>query len=84
VVEIKWPEPTAYIISIPMAEDRLWWRSDPEALRNVPLYTKKQVEQMLRAHGAEAVDPSFRHEPNCGARFATAGECTCGVKGTPE
>jgi hypothetical protein len=27
----------------------------------------------------EAVDAAFRHEPNCGTRFATAGECTRGV-----
>lgn len=41
------------------------------------------IESHGEAHnatcGVPAVDPAFRHAPNCGVRFATAGECTCGV-----
>lgn len=45
------------------------------------------IESRGEAHnatcGVPAVDPAFRHAPNCGVRFATAGECTCGVTAAP-
>lgn len=53
MADIKWPTPTAYIIKRAMAEDRLWWRKEKEALDNVPLYTREQVEQMLRTCGVK-------------------------------
>lgn len=37
---------------------------EPEALRTVPLYTKEQVEQVLRAHGVTEGDVVVTKNPD--------------------